>query len=59
MKELKCIQCCKHMGEISKGKLKKELRFICKPCLNDLLISEDMKSDHMDKFSKIFGDKYR
>lgn len=33
MKTLKCANCDKDMGEIEKGRLRKDLKYICSPCL--------------------------
>lgn len=58
MKTLQCANCAKPMGEIEKGRLKKDLRYICQKCLdglfNDRLMLRNKPEDPMDSLNDIF-----
>jgi len=59
MKMLNCANCDKPMGEIEKGRLKKDLRYICQACLTSLFFKTQQKpqktNDFMSQFSDLLG----
>ncbi len=63
MKKLNCANCDKSMGEIEKGKLKKDLRYICHSCLTRLFFKSQQKpqktNDFMSQFNDILGGRNR
>jgi len=64
MKELKCSRCSFYLGEMEKGKLKKDASILCKSCMDALLLCESLSTyskgtkpnmDMPDFFKDIFN----
>ena len=45
------------MGEVTKARLKKDLRYICLPCLSTLIKNQNQNKtpDYMKRFNDIFS----
>jgi len=56
MKVLSCCKCYKPMGEITKGRMKKDLRYICQSCLS-LLLTKPKQHEDTD-FASMFDDMF-
>ena len=59
MKIFKCCKCGKPLGELIKGKVHKDINYICTPCLyktRDKQVKQPV-NDMPDFFEDIFKDK--
>jgi ssDNA-binding Zn-finger/Zn-ribbon topoisomerase 1 len=56
MKKIQCYKCGKHLGEITKGKLHKDLFYICRDCIeNDSDYIPKQDYDMPEGFADLFN----
>lgn len=62
MKEFKCVNCNIIVGEMSKGKIKKDAKFLCNFCydkLTKLKVSDDFGSLNSNRPMDILKDLFK
>ena len=59
-KELRCVECKTHIGEMTKGRIKKGSVFLCDSC-NTKRIANKLKDQYKPKsdIGNIFGDIFK
>jgi len=58
MKTLKCHRCGKEVGEIRKGRIRRNAVIFCGTCHKKLLLTNDNNKEPFDFFSRFTGARF-